>query len=90
MNRISEIVAKVSGSVGIAALAAAILLVPHSDLGAATNVTYCVFTCTTGFNGNCYCNGDCTPNPPCGCTPHQTILGGGLVKCECTCPVSIP
>lgn len=47
MNRISDKLANVLGSVGIAALAIAILLVPYSDLNAAAS------------SGSCYCCNSC-------------------------------
>ena len=97
MNGISEKFANVLGSVGIVALVIAMLLVPYSDLNAASSSgTYCVFTRAAFYNkatGNCGCNGDCVPNPPCSCSSTKKTYKIGnkiYVQCKCSCPVYIP
>lgn len=101
MNRISEKFANVLGSVGIAALAIAVLLVPYSDLNAAVSSaggTPCNITCSPGVkNGKCGCfNGGCTPAPPCpSCTSTTVIVippppYPPFAICYCSCPASVP
>jgi hypothetical protein len=87
MIRIWERLASVSGSVGIAALAVAILMVPYSDLNAATSSAgNCVNSCTpAGQPGSCTCPapGVCVANPPVTCS--NCIPGSIFGQCICGC-----
>ena len=96
MNRIVENLANVLGSVGIAALAVAILLVPYSDLNASvSSTTPCsVMTCAGEWElpgPTCTYSGTCTPS---GCTicsgPKKPIVFNGGFFCPSICPGSVP
>lgn len=91
MNRIVENLANVVGSIGIAALAIAILLVPYSDLNASiSSSTPCnVMTCNGEWiaGGNCEYSGTCSPA---GCIlcigPGKAVVKNGDFFCPATCP----
>ncbi len=94
MNRTWEKIANAFGSVGIAALAVAILLVPYSDLNAATSSApancagghNCATGCTVTSQMICSFGG-CDTSPPnctnCGCSPAKRDSGGNIVSCDC-------
>ena len=76
-------------SVGIAALAVAILLVPYSDLNADGSSNVCNNNCTrSGTPPNCSCGGTCDPaQTGATCTTCQpgTITIGDVTQCTCFC-----
>lgn len=101
MTRIRDYLGNALGSLGIAALAQAILLVPYNNLYAAVakNVN-CNNGCAkktltkNGVKTGCSCSGkvpQCTPKTPnkkCPslCTLTANFKGGALTSCGCGCP----
>lgn len=95
MERILGKVTNMLGSVGIAALAVAILLAPTNDLNAAAagGPVACVNNCqSTGGNPNanpptCTCGGTCDPTQGNTCTTclPGTFTIGGVKVCTCLC-----
>jgi hypothetical protein len=79
------------GSVGIAALAVAILLVPYADLNAdCSSGVLCDSTCFgSGDPPDCSCGGGCSPckvGVTCvGCAITVVTLPNGGQECSCAC-----
>lgn len=89
MNRIRDHFVNVLGSVGIAALGIAVLLVPNIDLNAATGSTRCYLGGCYGYINiaNCAYTGDCNPAAPtCVCSgPSYPVNEGGVWICPAYC-----
>jgi hypothetical protein len=93
MDRILEKLVNVSGGIGIAALAIAMLLVPYSDLNAGTNFTQCYMGDCFGVIGvfpnppNCSYLGSCNPPAPaCNCYgPTWPVTVDGILTCPANC-----
>lgn len=95
MDRVLEKLANVSGSIGIAALAVAILLVPYSDVNAAgPPPPLCISTCLASGNPyatppTCSRSGSCSPaqkGVTCfGCTVGVYTFPNGNLACTCGC-----